>query len=64
AFLIAWTVPEMAATLLIEDGMALLLVPATATAVPLPARLARCPTGPPGGAHGSRPVGAASAVLA
>ncbi|MFE2018957.1 lipid II flippase MurJ [Streptomyces sp. NPDC059499] len=28
AFLIAWTVPEMAATLLIEDGMALLLVPA------------------------------------
>ncbi|MFI1931307.1 murein biosynthesis integral membrane protein MurJ [Streptomyces sp. NPDC020330] len=28
AFLVAWTVPEMAATLLIEDGMALLLVPA------------------------------------
>ncbi|MFD9500147.1 lipid II flippase MurJ [Streptomyces sp. NPDC060035] len=28
AFLIAWTLPEMAATLLIEDGMALLLVPA------------------------------------
>ena len=28
AFLIAWTVPEMAATVLIEDGMALLLVPA------------------------------------
>ncbi|MEV8309500.1 lipid II flippase MurJ [Streptomyces flavidovirens] len=28
AFLIAWTVPEMAATLLIEDAMALLLVPA------------------------------------
>ncbi|MFE7133989.1 murein biosynthesis integral membrane protein MurJ [Streptomyces sp. NPDC057638] len=28
AFLISWTVPEMAATLLIEDAMALLLVPA------------------------------------
>ncbi|WP_433543830.1 lipid II flippase MurJ (plasmid) [Streptomyces sp. CA-294286] len=28
AFLIAWTVPEMAATLLIEDAMALLLIPA------------------------------------
>ncbi|MGW3200229.1 murein biosynthesis integral membrane protein MurJ [Streptomyces sp. NPDC001118] len=28
AFLVAWTVPEMAATLLIEDGMAFLLVPA------------------------------------
>ncbi|MGW0735690.1 murein biosynthesis integral membrane protein MurJ [Streptomyces sp. NPDC002851] len=28
AFLVAWTVPEMASTLLIEDGMALLLVPA------------------------------------
>ncbi|MEU1280166.1 lipid II flippase MurJ [Streptomyces sp. NPDC005805] len=28
AFLIAWTVPEMASTLLIEDAMALLLVPA------------------------------------
>ncbi len=28
AFLIAWTVPEMAATLLIEDAMALILVPA------------------------------------
>ncbi|MEV8565952.1 lipid II flippase MurJ [Streptomyces sp. NPDC051322] len=28
AFLIAWTVPEMAATLLIEDAMALVLVPA------------------------------------
>ncbi|TXS35391.1 murein biosynthesis integral membrane protein MurJ [Streptomyces sp. t39] len=28
AFLIAWTVPELAATLLIEDAMALLLVPA------------------------------------
>jgi putative peptidoglycan lipid II flippase len=28
AFLIAWTVPEMASTLLIEDAMALLLIPA------------------------------------
>ncbi|WP_415948026.1 murein biosynthesis integral membrane protein MurJ [Streptomyces sp. KLOTTS4A1] len=28
AFLVAWTVPEMASTLLIEDGLALLLVPA------------------------------------
>ncbi|WP_328537620.1 murein biosynthesis integral membrane protein MurJ [Streptomyces sp. NBC_00344] len=28
AFLIAWTVPEMASTLLIEDAMALVLVPA------------------------------------
>ncbi|WP_424213276.1 murein biosynthesis integral membrane protein MurJ [Streptomyces sp. BI20] len=28
AFLVAWTVPEMASTLLIEDAMALLMVPA------------------------------------
>lgn len=28
AFLISWTVPEMASTLLIEDAMALVLVPA------------------------------------
>lgn len=28
AFLVAWTVPEMAATVLIEDAMALLMVPA------------------------------------
>ncbi|MGW6458599.1 lipid II flippase MurJ [Streptomyces sp. NPDC055078] len=33
AFLIAWTVPEMAATLLIEDAMALLLVPAFSQAL-------------------------------
>ncbi|MFF0446840.1 murein biosynthesis integral membrane protein MurJ [Streptomyces sp. NPDC004609] len=33
AFLIAWTVPEMAATLLIEDAMALLLVPAFSLAL-------------------------------
>ncbi|MFJ8671424.1 lipid II flippase MurJ [Streptomyces sp. NPDC093589] len=39
AFLVAWTLPEMAATLLIEDAMALLLVPAFSLA--LSARTAR-----------------------
>ncbi|MFG3409241.1 murein biosynthesis integral membrane protein MurJ [Streptomyces sp. NPDC048142] len=48
AFLIAWTVPEMAATLLIEDGMALLLVPAFSLA------LTRRAAG--GGEPGSDPV--------
>ncbi len=43
AFLIAWTVPEMAATLLIEDAMALLLVPAFSHA------LARRAAAVPGG---------------
>jgi putative peptidoglycan lipid II flippase len=33
AFLVAWTVPELAATVLIEDAMALLLVPAFSAAV-------------------------------
>lgn len=33
AFLVAWTVPEFAATLLIEDAMALLLVPAFSAAL-------------------------------
>ncbi|MEU6854028.1 lipid II flippase MurJ, partial [Actinacidiphila alni] len=33
AFLVSWTVPELAATVLIEDAMALLLVPAFAAAV-------------------------------
>jgi putative peptidoglycan lipid II flippase len=33
AFLVAWTVPEVAATVLIEDAMALLMVPAFSTAV-------------------------------
>ncbi|MFF4804080.1 lipid II flippase MurJ [Streptomyces sp. NPDC001351] len=33
AFLVAWTVPELAATLLIEDGMAFVLVPAFSTAL-------------------------------
>ncbi|MFI8811974.1 MULTISPECIES: lipid II flippase MurJ [unclassified Streptomyces] len=42
AFLIAWTVPEMAATVLIEDGMALLLVPAFSMAL---ARRAAAPEG-------------------
>jgi putative peptidoglycan lipid II flippase len=33
AFLVAWTVPEVAATVLIEDAMALLLVPAFSAAL-------------------------------
>ncbi|MFI0940816.1 lipid II flippase MurJ [Streptomyces sp. NPDC021020] len=33
AFLVAWTVPEIAATVLIEDAMALLLVPAFSAAL-------------------------------
>ncbi|MGP3973918.1 murein biosynthesis integral membrane protein MurJ [Streptomyces sp. 8N114] len=33
AFLVAWTVPELAATLLIEDAMALVLVPAFSLAL-------------------------------
>ncbi|MEE1929216.1 lipid II flippase MurJ [Streptomyces sp. TRM 70351] len=33
AFLVAWTLPELAATLLIEDAMALLLVPAFSLAL-------------------------------
>nr|WP_240437325.1 lipid II flippase MurJ [Streptomyces scabiei] len=43
AFLVAWTVPEFAATLLIEDGMAFVLVPAFSVAV---ARRARGAAGP------------------
>ncbi|WP_405985884.1 lipid II flippase MurJ [Streptomyces sp. NBC_00872] len=43
AFLVAWTVPEVAATLLIEDAMALILVPAFSLA------LARRAAGPPPG---------------
>ncbi|MFG2892720.1 lipid II flippase MurJ [Streptomyces sp. NPDC048248] len=49
AFLVAWTVPEVAATLLIEDAMALLLVPAFSLA--LSARAAR----PAEGATGQLP---------
>jgi putative peptidoglycan lipid II flippase len=33
AFLVSWTVPELAATLLIEDAMALVLIPAFAVAL-------------------------------
>ncbi|MFE7270032.1 murein biosynthesis integral membrane protein MurJ [Streptomyces sp. NPDC057623] len=43
AFLVAWTLPEMASTLLIEDGMAFLLVPAFSAAL---ARRARGGSGP------------------
>ncbi|MGC9538161.1 murein biosynthesis integral membrane protein MurJ [Streptomyces sp. UG1] len=38
AFLVAWTVPEMASTLLIEDGMAFVLVPAFSLALARRAR--------------------------
>ncbi|WP_069885979.1 murein biosynthesis integral membrane protein MurJ, partial [Streptomyces luteocolor] len=41
AFLVAWTLPELAATLLIEDGLAFFLVPAFSLA------LARRADGPP-----------------
>ncbi|WTE12162.1 hypothetical protein OG924_19010 [Streptomyces uncialis] len=43
AFLVAWTVPEFASTLLIEDGMALVLVPAFSVAL---ARRTRGMSGP------------------
>ncbi|MFD9860288.1 murein biosynthesis integral membrane protein MurJ [Streptomyces alboflavus] len=45
AFLVAWTVPEMAATLLIEDGLAFFLVPAFSLAL---ARRAAADGGGPG----------------
>ncbi|MGP4083185.1 lipid II flippase MurJ [Streptomyces sp. KR55] len=38
AFLVAWTVPEFAATLLIEDGLALVLIPAFSMALARRAR--------------------------
>ncbi|MER5749848.1 lipid II flippase MurJ [Streptomyces sp. NPDC002088] len=44
AFLVAWTVPEFAATLLIEDGLALVLIPAFSMAL---ARRARGVPGDP-----------------
>ncbi|GAA3498181.1 lipid II flippase MurJ [Streptomyces prasinosporus] len=44
AFLIAWTVPEIAATLLIEDGLAIALIPAFSMAL---ARRARGAAGDP-----------------
>jgi putative peptidoglycan lipid II flippase len=43
AFLVAWTVPELAATLLIEDGMAFVLVPAFSAALALRSRGQRAP---------------------
>lgn len=49
AFLIAWTVPEMAATLLIEDGMALLLVPAFSLALTRRAAAGKLPVPTPYG---------------
>ncbi|MFF8831730.1 lipid II flippase MurJ [Streptomyces sp. NPDC015131] len=53
AFLVAWTVPEFAATLLIEDGMALVLVPAFAAA--LARRADRVPGTAPGPGAGPAP---------
>ncbi|MEU1849945.1 lipid II flippase MurJ [Streptomyces sp. NPDC019990] len=44
AFLVAWTVPEFAATLLIEDGLAIALIPAFSVAL---ARRARGAPGDP-----------------
>ncbi|MEU6536508.1 lipid II flippase MurJ [Streptomyces sp. NPDC047000] len=41
AFLVAWTVPEFAATLLIEDGLAFVLIPAFSAALARRARDAR-----------------------
>ncbi|GAA1350593.1 murein biosynthesis integral membrane protein MurJ [Streptomyces beijiangensis] len=46
AFLVAWTVPEFASTLLIEDAMALLLVPAFSRALALRAGDASLRTDP------------------
>ncbi|GAA2349361.1 MATE family efflux transporter [Streptomyces kunmingensis] len=43
AFLVAWTVPEVATTLLIEDGLAFMLVPAFSAAIA--ARGAALPSG-------------------
>ncbi|MCX4477104.1 MATE family efflux transporter [Streptomyces cellulosae] len=38
AFLVAWTVPEFAATLLVEDGLAFVLIPAFSSALALRAQ--------------------------
>ncbi|MGD9484402.1 lipid II flippase MurJ [Streptomyces sp. TRM70308] len=54
AFLVAWTLPELAATLLIEDAMALLLVPAFSLA--LSRRAAATRPGPAAGDHGAGPA--------
>ncbi|MFC9747768.1 murein biosynthesis integral membrane protein MurJ [Streptomyces niveus] len=57
AFLVAWTVPEVAATLLIEDAMALILVPAFSLALARRAAREPLPAGsPPDGASGRDPV--------
>ncbi|WP_405677635.1 murein biosynthesis protein MurJ [Streptomyces sp. NBC_01511] len=47
AFLVAWTVPEVASTLLIEDAMALILVPAFSLALARRAARGPLPAGPP-----------------
>ncbi|WP_051944525.1 murein biosynthesis integral membrane protein MurJ [Streptacidiphilus rugosus] len=46
AFLVSWTVPETAAPLLIEDGMAFLTVPAFSAALAARGRADREPEGP------------------
>ncbi|WP_326685924.1 virulence factor MviN [Streptomyces sp. NBC_01795] len=46
AFLVAWTVPELAATLLIEDAMALVLVPAFSLALSRRTASGRDPAAP------------------
>ncbi|MGW8666424.1 murein biosynthesis integral membrane protein MurJ [Streptomyces niveus] len=57
AFLVAWTVPEVASTLLIEDAMALILVPAFSLALARRAAREPLPAGsPPDGASGRDPV--------
>ncbi|MFE5845290.1 murein biosynthesis integral membrane protein MurJ [Streptomyces niveus] len=57
AFLVAWTVPEVASTLLIEDAMALILVPAFSLALARRAAREPLPAGPPSdGASGRDPV--------
>ncbi|MGW6306779.1 lipid II flippase MurJ [Streptomyces niveus] len=57
AFLVAWTVPEVASTLLIEDAMALILVPAFSLALARRAAREPLPVGsPPDGASGRDPV--------
>nr|WP_257579288.1 lipid II flippase MurJ [Streptomyces sp. JJ38] len=48
AFLVAWTLPELAATLLIEDAMALLLVPAFSLALARRAAAAPAAAAPDG----------------
>ncbi|MGK5501212.1 lipid II flippase MurJ [Streptomyces sp. URMC 125] len=53
AFLVAWTIPEFAATLLIEDAMALVLVPAFSLALSRRAAAA----GGPGGVKGPEAAG-------